>query len=76
MLKIKIFHGSDKNIVFGGAECHGKTIIKLSLWSRNVLAISYDSHTNHTCVQTSCDNLPILSFVSSKYLWKNNIMNW
>ena len=45
-----------------------KTIIKLSLWSRNVLTISYDSHTSRTCVQTSCDNLPILSFVSSKYL--------
>ena len=75
MLKIKIFHGNDKNIVFG-AQCHGQTIIKLSLWSRNVLAISYDSHTSCTCVQTSCDNLPILSFVSSKYLWKNNIMNW
>ena len=68
MLKIKIFHGNDKNISFGGAECHCKTIIKLSLWSRNVLAISYDSHTSRTCVQTSCDNLPILSFVSSKYL--------
>ena len=67
MLRIKIFHGNDKNIVFDGAQCHGKTSIKVSLWSRNVLAV-HDSHTSHTCVQTSYDNLPILSFVSSKYL--------
>lgn len=53
------------NIVLDGARCRGKTFITLrSLWSKNVLGISYDLHINHNCVQTSCGDLPIMSFVS------------
>lgn len=45
-MQIKIFCGNDMNVVLNDAQCYGKTFIKLrSLWSRNVLAISYDSHT-------------------------------
>lgn len=42
-----------------------RTFIKLqSLWSRNVFGIGYDSHTSRYCVQTSCDNQPVMSSVS------------
>lgn len=42
-----------------------KTLTKLrSLWSRNVLEISYDSHISHNCVQASYDNLLVMSFIS------------
>lgn len=65
MLKIKVFYDNDMNLFL---MAHGvtvnKTFIKLSLWSSNVLGISCDSHISQNCVRTSCDNLPMKSFVT------------